>query len=42
MEIEATSVKGQIIGMTIGGFEVAGGIESGRVPETTTKVRKER
>lgn len=35
MEIEARSVEGQIVRMAIGGFEVAGSIESGRVPETT-------
>lgn len=42
MEIETRSVEGQVVGMTIGGFEVASGVESWRVPETTTKVREER
>lgn len=42
MEIETRSIKGQIVGMTIGGFEVASGIEFGRVPETTTKVGHDR
>lgn len=42
MDIEARSVEGQIICMAIGGFEVAGGVESGSIPETATKVGKKR
>ncbi|GLT48509.1 hypothetical protein SLA2020_221300 [Shorea laevis] len=42
MEVEARDVEGPIIGVTVGGFEVARGVEFGRVPETATEVGKER
>lgn len=42
MEIETRSVERQVVGMTVGGFEVACCIESWRVPEATTKVSEER
>ena len=38
MEVEARSVERAVVGMTIGGFEVAGVLESGGVPEATTEI----
>ena len=38
MEVEARSVERAVVGMTIGGFEVAGVLEIGGVPEATTEI----
>lgn len=42
MEVEARSVERAIVGVAIGGFEVTGGMEFGRVPETATKIGEKR
>lgn len=42
MEIEARGVEGQVIGVAVGGFEVTGGVEGGRVPEAAAEVGEER
>lgn len=42
MEIEARGGEGAVIGVAIGGFEVTGRVESGRVPEAATEVGDKR
>lgn len=42
MEVEARGIERQIIGVTIGGFEVTSGIEFRIVPEAATEIGKKR
>lgn len=38
MEIEPRGVEGQVVGVAVGGLEVAGGVEGGGVPEAASEV----
>lgn len=44
MEVEAGGVEGPVVGVAVGGFEVAGGVEVGsrRIPEAASEVGEER
>lgn len=44
MEVEAGGVEGPVVGVAVGGFEVAGGVEVGsrRIPEAAAEVGEER
>lgn len=38
MDVEARGIKGPIVGVAIGGFEITGGVKVGGVPEAATEV----
>lgn len=38
MKIETRGVEGPVVAVTVGRFEVTGGVEVGRVPETAAEV----
>lgn len=42
MEVEARGVEGPIAGVSVGGLEVAAGVELGWVPEPASEVREKR
>lgn len=42
MEIEACGAEREVVGVTVGGFEVTTGMEIGRVPEAASEIGEER
>lgn len=42
MEVEARGAEGPVVGVAVGGLEVTGGVELGRVPGAAPEVREER
>lgn len=42
MKVEAGGVKGQVVGVAVGGFEVAIGVELWRVPKAASEVGQKR
>lgn len=42
MEIEARGAEGPVVGVAVGGLEVTGGVELGRVPGAAPEVGDER
>lgn len=41
MEVEACCAEREVVGVAVGGFEVAIGVEIGRVPEAASEIGKE-
>lgn len=42
MEIKARGVERPVIAVSVGGFEVTIGVETGRIPEATSEIGKQR
>lgn len=42
VKVEASGAEGAVVGVAVGGFEIAGGVEGSRIPETTAEVGEER
>lgn len=42
MEVEASGAKGAVVGVAVGGLEVAGGVEALGVPEAAPEIGDER
>lgn len=41
MEVKAGGAEGPVVGVAVGGLEVAGGVEAGGVPEAAAEVGEE-
>lgn len=42
VKVEASGAEGAVVGVAVGGFEIAGGVEGSRIPETASEVGEER